>query len=213
MSAVVGASDPGSTSPTRGAAPRPSRDRLIQYALAAIVVLLIATALLPVLYQSVLAAPIYDLTRHFTLGNYLRFAESRELHQAIGNSFILATISTLVGTAIGALFAVLVARTNLPGRRFASGAMLLPLYVSHLILSVGWFIMYGPAGYITELMQNSVGFVPWNLYSLVGMSVLAGVSSAPLTFILCIGSLRLLDPSMEDAARSVGARPSGSSGR
>jgi iron(III) transport system permease protein len=207
VSAIVGASDRGSAPPARGATLLLSRDRLIQFSLAAIVVLLIATALAPVLYQSVLAAPIYDLTRHFTLSNYLRFAKSQELHQAIANSFVLAFISTLVGTAAGALFAVIVARTNMPGRRVASGAMLLPLYVSHLILSVGWFIMYGPAGYVTELTRNAVGFVPWNLYSLVGMSVLAGISTAPLTFILCIGSLRLLDPSMEDAARSVGASP------
>ena len=75
-----------------------SRDRLIQFSLAAIVVLLIATALAPVLYQSVLAAPIYDLTRHFTLSNYLRFARSQELHQAIANSFVLAIISTLVSS-------------------------------------------------------------------------------------------------------------------
>ena len=115
MSALVGASDRGPASPARGATRLLARDRLIQYSLAAIVVFLIATALLPVLYQSLLAAPIYELTRHFTLSNYLRFAKSQELHQAIANSFILATISTLVGTAIGVLFAVVVARTNMPG--------------------------------------------------------------------------------------------------
>ncbi len=56
-------------------------------------------------------------------------------------------------------------------------------------------------------MRDLIGFVPWNLYTLAGMSVVAGLLAAPLTFILCIGSLRLIDASMEDAARSLGAKP------
>jgi iron(III) transport system permease protein len=190
--------------------PRPDRalrDRLIQYGLALSVVFLVAAPLLPVLYQSLLDAPIYESVTKLTLANYWRFLGSAEFQAAMANSMVMAIVSTIVGTALGLFVAIAVARTNMPGRQFASGAMLLPLYVSQLVLSVGWFIMYGPAGYVTLEAKELLGVVPWNLYSLIGMSVLAGILAAPLTFILCIGSLRLIDASMEDAARSVGASP------
>lgn len=198
----------GSAPPAaRGAVHRPSRDRLIQYALAGVVLFLVAAPLMPVLFQSTLSAPIYEAIRSFTLVNYVHFFASPDFHLAIANSLVLALVSTLVGTVTGVLIAIAVARTNMPGRGFVSAAMLLPLYVSELVLSVGWFIMYGPAGYITLAVRELIGVVPWNLYTLLGMSVLAGIAAAPMTFVLCIGSLRLLDASMEDAARSVGARP------
>jgi iron(III) transport system permease protein len=184
-----------------------SRDRLIQYTLAAVALFLVAAPLAPVLYQSVLAKPIYETVHSLTLANYVHFFASPDFHAAIANSLVLAFVSTLVGTAIGLFIAIAVARTNMPGRSLVSPAMLLPLYVSQLVLSVGWFIMYGPAGYITLEVRELIGFTPWNLYTLLGMSVLAGIAAAPMTFILCIGSLRLLDASLEDAARSVGARP------
>ncbi|MBS0421660.1 MAG: iron ABC transporter permease [Proteobacteria bacterium] len=185
----------------------PSRDRTIQWALVVLVVFLIAVPLVPVLFQSFLSAPIYEHVKSLTLANYLHFLASPDFHSAFLNSFVLAFVSTLIGTAAGVFIAIAVARTNMPGRSLVSSVMLLPLYVSQLVLAVGWFIMYGPAGYITAALEQAIGFAPWNFYSLLGMSVLAGIAAAPMTFILCIGSLRLLDASMEDAARSVGANP------
>jgi iron(III) transport system permease protein len=193
--------------PEEGGTRLPSRDRLIQLALVAVALFLVVVPLAPVLFQSFLTAPIYETVRSLTFANYVRFLESPDFHAAFANSFVLAFVSTLVGTASGAFIAIAVARTNMPGRAVVSSVMLLPLYVSHLVLAVGWFIMYGPAGYVTTVVREAIGFVPWNFYSLLGMAVLAGIAAAPMTFVLCIGSLRLLDASMEDAARSVGAGP------
>lgn len=193
--------------PHEGRARLFSRDRVIQTALVAIVLFLVGVPLVPIFFQSFLSAPIYESVRTLTLTNYTHFLASPDFHAAFLNSFVLASVSTLIGTAAGVFVAIAVARTNMPGRSLVSSAMLLPLYVSQLVLAVGWFIMYGPAGYITSALQQALGFVPWNFYSLLGMSMLAGIAAAPMTFILCIGSLRLLDSSMEDAARSVGANP------
>jgi iron(III) transport system permease protein len=193
--------------PSAVSAERFPRTRLIQYGLAIFTLFLVGAPLLPVLYQSLLSVPIYESGGSLNFDAYWRFLASSSFHTAMANSLILAFGSTIVGTLIGLFVAIAVARTNMPGRQFVSGSMLLPLYVSQLVLSVGWFIMYGPAGYMSLELRDLLGFVPWNLYSLTGMSVVAGILAAPLTFILCIGSLRLIDASMEDAARSLGAKP------
>src|SRR5262249_20871799 len=158
-----------------------SRDRLIQFALVGAVLFLVIVPLAPVLAQSFLTAPIYETAKSLTVANYVHFLGSPDFHAAFLNSFVLAFVSTLVGTARGAFIAIAVARTNMPGRSFVSSVMLLPLYVSHLVLAVGWFIMYGPAGYVTTVVRDAIGFVPWNFYSLLGMSVLAGIAAAPMT--------------------------------
>ena len=65
--------------------------------------------------------------------------------------------------------------------------------------------MFGPAGYITLAVQGVIGTQPWNLYSLTGMAVVAGLAQAPLAYLYCIASASSVDASLEDAARSAGA--------
>src|SRR3546814_4422479 len=45
-----------------------------------------------------------------------------------------------------------------------------------LVMAFGYFTMYGPAGYVTVFIQSIVGVQPWNLYSIGGMAVVAGVA-------------------------------------
>ncbi|HRO58781.1 MAG TPA: ABC transporter permease subunit, partial [Burkholderiaceae bacterium] len=62
-------------------------------------------------------------------------------------------------------------------------------------------------GFVTLWVENLLGWQPWNLYSLGGLSLAAGLSLAPLTFLYCVGTARTIDPALEDAARLSGAGP------
>src|SRR3546814_3731287 len=86
--------------------------------------------------------------------------------------------------------------------------LLWPIFLSHLVMAFGYFTMYGPAGYVTVFVQSIVGVQPWNLYSIGGMAVVAGVAQAPLAYLYCIAATSAADPNLEDAARTVGARRS-----
>src|SRR3546814_12450783 len=70
------------------------------------------------------------------------------------------------------------------------------------------FTMDGPVGYVTVFVQSIVGVQPWNLYSIGGMAVVAGVAQAPLAYLYCIAATSAADPNLEDAARTVGDRKS-----
>ncbi|MGO4407092.1 ABC transporter permease [Bosea sp. RAF48] len=188
-----------------GLANHPARSVILQYVIAVMALVLVAGPILPLLYQSVLDRPLYDDQAQLSIKNYFDLFGSEGFGTIIYNTLVFAFISTVVSQFLGVVSAVLIGRTNVPGRRLFGSMLLWPLFISHLILSFGWFLMYGPAGYITLWVQGIVGEQPWNLYSLGGMALVAGISQSPLAALYCLGSTKLADPALEDAARSCGA--------
>ncbi|MFC4168526.1 ABC transporter permease [Teichococcus aestuarii] len=177
----------------------------IQYGTALLVLVLVAGPLLPVLLQSVLDGALYDAEYNLTLANFARLARTEGFGLVLLNTVVLAALTTLVAQFVGTLAAILFGRTDLPLARVMSEFFLWPLYLSALVLSFGWYAVYGPAGYLTMLWQSVLGEAPWTLYSLAGMAVIAGVSQAPLAYIYCLSSASITDPSLEEAARVSGA--------
>ena len=186
---------------------RIDRSTLIQWGIFATTITLVAAPIVPIVYQSVIDRAIYDQGHELTFQNYVDLFTEASFGEVVLNSFILAFATTLIAQTLGAIFAILLGRTDLPGRRIFGDMLLWPLFISHLVLAFGWFMTYGSAGYVTQFVQSFLGFEPWTLYSIAGMSVIAGISQVPLALLYCLGSAALADSSLEDAARTCGARP------
>jgi iron(III) transport system permease protein len=181
------------------------RNVAIQWLVGAATLGLVALPLGPVFYQAFLSRPLYDDQAVLSLTNFARLVSLPEFPGVLANTAWFAVGATLVAQGLGVLGAVLVGRTDVPGRSLFSEMLLWPLFISHLVLAFGWFTMYGPSGYVTLAVKQLLGVEPWNLYSIGGMAVVAGVAQAPLAYLYCIASTRAADPSLEDAARSAGA--------
>lgn len=198
---------------TETAGPRPAgvvplfdRNIIIQWGITAITAMLVVLPLLPVFYQAFLNRPLYDETAVLTVSNFGRLF-TPEFGKVIGNTVWFAIGATVIAQVLGIVGAILVGRTDLPGRTFFGELLLWPLFISHLVLAFGWFTMYGPSGYVTLVVQSIIGVMPWDLYTVTGMAVVAGVAQAPLAYLYCIASASAADPNLEDAARSAGANP------
>ncbi len=183
------------------------RNLVIQWLIAAVTGLLVVLPVLPVFYQAFLDRPLYDADASFSVSSFVRLLSAPEFGEVVLNTVWFAVGTTVIAQGLGVLGAILVGRTDLPGRAFFGDMLLWPLFISHLVMAFGWFTMYGPSGYVTVLVQSVLGFEPWNLYSIAGMAVVAGVSQAPLAYLYCIASASAADPNLEDAARSAGASP------
>ncbi|HZD53096.1 MAG TPA: hypothetical protein VE175_08615, partial [Woeseiaceae bacterium] len=118
-----------------------NRAVLIQYGIAAVAFALVAAPLVPILYQSFMDKPLYDSHAVFTLDNFFRLFSNARFYEALGNSALLSLLTTIIATVIGVVTAVLVGRTNMPLRKPLGGIVLWPIYVSHLVLAFGWFMM------------------------------------------------------------------------
>ncbi len=178
----------------------------VQWGIALLALVLVLFPTWPIIYQSFLRQPLYEAGQALTFSNYPRVLTNPTIWRVIGNTVIFMVGSTLLGTLLGILFAVLLTRTNVPGRTWFAKLITIPYYVSALILAFAWRVMYGPQGFITVAV-GQLGLPTWNLYSMGGLIVVSALYFMPLTYLYCSSSLLLADPQLENAARISGARP------
>ncbi|WP_226576043.1 ABC transporter permease [Acuticoccus sediminis] len=186
---------------------RVDRGTAIQVFVAVTTLALVLFPILPVLYQAVLDKPLYDAGASLSLTNFTRLFDTPQFGDIVVNTAYFAVLTTVIAQGIGVVTAVLVGRTDLPGRAFFGEMLLWPLFLSHLVIAFGWFTMYGPSGYVTLFVSGLTGSEPWSLYTVTGMGIAAGAAQAPLAYLYCIVATRNADPNLEDAARTVGASP------
>ncbi|GGE31059.1 membrane protein [Agaricicola taiwanensis] len=179
----------------------------IQWAVAVVVVFLILAPIVPLLMQAVSSEALYKADRHTTIGNFVRLLNDPAFGRALANSMLFACIGTVLAQGIGATLAVLVGRTNMGLRGLLGNLVLWPVFISHLVITTGWSIVYGPAGYFTTIWKQHLGTEFWSLYTIPGMALVAAVTQAPIAYLYCLGSLRSSDPTLEDSARAAGLRP------
>lgn len=186
---------------------RRSFDRPFQIMIALLTVVLIFFPLAPILIQAFSDKPIYDIGGAATLDNFSRILTSSTFWQVTGTTLLFAVITTVMAVGTGTAMAALIERTDLPARGVLNALVMIPFYVSPLVLAFGWGVVYGPQGYITIWLRERIGRDPWDLYSLVGIAMVAMVYYAPYTYLYCTAALALSDPQVEQAARIAGAGP------
>ena len=183
------------------------RERWVQYAVLAVLALLVLAPVVPTLYQSILDRPLYEVGGIFTAENYVHLFTDAGFGRVVLNTALFAVGTTVLTLLIAIPMAVLVVRSRLPFGRVFAGAMQWPFFISSLILGFGWITLYGPAGFVSVLVQSVIGTVPWNLYSLPGMAVTEAVALSPIVYVFCANALRQADASLEGAAQVCGASP------
>ncbi|MFE7706325.1 ABC transporter permease [Streptomyces sp. NPDC057486] len=168
---------------------------------------LVLAPLVPILYQSVRNQPLYKAGGVFTLSNYTSLFSQADFASIALNTVIFAALTTVFALAIAVPIAIPTERTRIPGARLLAQLLRWPIYISPLMLAFGWITVYGPAGFVSGLVREVAGYVPWNLYSLPGMALIEAVAQAPIAYLFCANALASSDSSLENAARVVGAGP------
>lgn len=101
-------------------------------------------------------------------------------------SLALVGVVTAACVVLGVTFAVLVTRTDLPGRRALSVVLTLPLAVPSYLLAYLW----------VSAVPESAGF--W------GAALVLTLVSYPLVMLTTVAALTRVDPAQEEVARSLG---------
>jgi len=144
----------------------------------------------------------------FTLRFYRELFSERLFLTSVRNTLTYAFGSAAIGIAIGTLQALIVERTNTPGRKLAFFAAIISLGVPHILYVVAWLLLLGRSGPVNETIQYLIARQQvFDVYSIGGMSLIEGVGFVPLTFLLMSAILRSMDASCEEAAIMAGASP------
>lgn len=143
----------------------------------------------------------------FTFSYYRQLVGSRYFLSSLTNTGIYAVGTALVAIVLGTGEALIVERTNTPGRSWAFLGAVISLGISYVLYTVAWLLILGRSGPVNSLFNALFGIKPVDVYSMWGMIVVEGVGFTPLTFLLMSSVLKSTDPSFEEASMLSGARP------
>jgi iron(III) transport system permease protein len=180
---------------------------IVRFVVIALAALAVAAPLSLVFYQSFLSAPFFQPSAHFTLEAYSFVLSDEDFWSAFETTIVLAAGMAAIAVPLGAALAFLIVRTDVPGRRWLEPVILIPVFVSAVVIAFGYVVALGPVGILSTGMKSLVGFVPWNLYSLASLIVIAGLTHVPHVYLYTAAALRGLGTDLEEAARVAGANP------
>src|SRR5690242_2309770 len=177
----------------------------------AIVIALTAAAVLTplslVFYQSFLSGPFFQPVTTFGLDAYRFVLADDDFWTAFGTTLVIAGGMAAIAVPLGAALAFLMVRTDLPGRDWIEPLIFVPIFVSAVVFAFGYVVALGPVGFVSTLAKDLFGTVPWNLYSLASLAVIAGLTHVPHVYLYTAAALRGLGSDLEEAARVCGANP------
>jgi iron(III) transport system permease protein len=124
------------------------------------------------------------------------------------NSAGIALATPLCAALIAVPLAFLTERTDLPGRRFWMLTTTLPLAVPDYVICFALISTFGPKGSVVQLWLEPLGVesLP-EIYGWFGALLALTLITYPYLLLTVRAGLQGLDPSMEEAARSLGKRP------
>ena len=137
--------------------------------------------------------------------NRLELLLTGDVAQAGLNSIVSASVSALFAVIVGTVIALLLDRSDLPGRRVLRLFALSPLLVPPFVGAIAWIGIAGPAAPVNTLWTQWFGSPLWNIYGGDGVVFLLTVHSYPVAYIIVAAALRRVPSDLEQAARISGA--------
>lgn len=149
-----------------------------------------------------LALPFAAVTLELVLhpAAALQALSSARLLGLLWTTLVRSALVTALSVALGLVLGVLLFRTDLPGRRLALGAHVLPLFIAPFLLALGAAQLFGRTGLLGSEQSARALYGEW------GAVVIELLAFTPIVTGLVGLGLSSVDASLEDAAR-VAARP------
>ncbi len=159
-----------------------------------------------IFYQSFLDAPFF-MPHKIGIGAFEFIFADGDFWDSLENSLIIATAMVVIAVPLGGILAFLMVRTDLPGRTCMETLLLIPVFVSPMVLGFGYVVAAGPVGFYSVWAKGLFGAVPWNVYSLASIAIIAGLTHVPHVYLYSSSALKSLGSDVEEAARMTGSSP------
>ena len=122
------------------------------------------------------------------------------------NSLFLAISVGFLTTVLGLAFALVVTRSGFKYRRAVRALTILPIITPPFVIGLALILMFGLSGSATRFFSELFGLQPtrW-LYGLPGVMIAQVLAYTPIAFLVLIGVVEGVSPSMEEAAQTLRA--------
>ena len=157
----------------------------------AVVIFFAVCVLVPLLF--VVCAP--------RLGDVVSVLTSERWHSAMRNTAIACVCSTVLSVACGYIYAYAVVRGDIFCRRFFSVVPVAHLVTPPFVGGLAFILLVGRQGFITHTLLG----LDVSLYGFWGLLLAQTLCFFPIAYLMCVQTLRGINPSLEQAARGMGA--------
>jgi len=176
--------------------------------LAPVLALLLDTVRVNLRDSAIIGLPTGKLTTYFLQRTFLSRVSDVLFWKPFWRTLWVAGAVCAIAIPMGALFAWIVVRTNLPGSKVVSRLMVVPYMIPSWTFAVAWISVFknrrlgGLSG-----MLETMGFVPpdWIAYGALPIIVCESLHVFPFAFLLFGNALRSVDSQLEESARILGA--------
>ncbi|MBR0164352.1 MAG: iron ABC transporter permease [Lachnospiraceae bacterium] len=140
-----------------------------------------------------------------TLAIFREILALGSFRKAITNTLKVGFLVGIVSTLVGLLFAYVEVYVQLH-TKMMSGLFkvvsMLPVVSPPFVLSLSMIMLFGRAGIIT---RHILGIYDNNIYGFWGIAIVQTLTFFPVCYMMLKGLLKNIDPSLEEAARDMGA--------
>lgn len=125
---------------------------------------------------------------------------------AAWNSLFLAVMVALLTTLLGLAFALVAVRSGFRHRKVLRALTVLPIITPPFVVSLAIILLFGLSGTVTQMFADLFGLQPtrW-IYGMPGVLLAQVLAFTPIAFLVLIGVVEGVSPSMEEAAQTLRA--------
>ena len=122
------------------------------------------------------------------------------------NSLWLAVACGVTTTLLGLAFALLHKRTNFRAKGMLRILAVLPIITPPFVIGLGIILLFGRSGVATVAISDLFGIPPsrW-IYGFSGLLLVQTLAFTPIAYLVLIGVVEGISPSMEEAAQTLRA--------
>ena len=142
---------------------------------------------------------------YWTAGAFPRIFGDYTFNTAFFNTLRLGFITSFGAVLVGLLFAYVDCYVNVRSRvvkKMFDVVSTLPVVSPPFVLSLSMILLFGRGGLITRKL---LGIYDSDVYGLSGIAIVQILTFFPVCYMMLKGLLKNIDPSMEEAARNMGA--------
>ncbi|MDO4484692.1 MAG: iron ABC transporter permease [Clostridia bacterium] len=141
----------------------------------------------------------------WTLDAFPRIFSDYTFNNALRNTLILGALTGFFSLIIGLLFAYVDVYVHIHGKvtkKLFDVVSMLPVVSPPFVLSLSMILLFGRAGLVTRQL---LGIYDSDVYGMWGIVIVQTLTFFPVVYLMLKGLLKNIDPSMEEAARDMGA--------
>lgn len=153
--------------------------------------------------------PLYNVLKEsFTFKDAFSFENYKNAFGRSGNVMIilntlkLGFITATLSLIIGFFFAYSTSYMKIKGKKIFDFIAMLPIISPPFVVALSAILLFGRQGLIT---RGILGIKDFEIYGFHGLVLVQVLSFFPIAYLMLVGLLQGIDPSVEEASRDLGA--------